>query len=225
MPGLSGLAGLILTPGAASTAPGLLFGTVTSMAPLQVQVDGSTTVTAAVAGLETKAYLGAVGARVLGIRVGARFYITDVISSPVPLNAIYEAVSSSGQSIANNTPTVVTGWTGPTPGAAGTPGAYFTSYSTGVWTFAVPGVYDVEVFLNWSASATTNLRSTGIFLNGAQEVVQTSAQNGNTHSQNAYKPLDIAAGDTLDIRGLQLTGVALTLNSGATHHITVTRRA
>lgn len=96
MPNVSGLAALlgsIQSPAniqAAQSTP--LFGTVSALAPLQIIVDGATTAVSAQAPLEVKRAMQP-GTRVMGLRVGAQFYVLASFGD-VPFARMERSVTS-----------------------------------------------------------------------------------------------------------------------------------
>jgi hypothetical protein len=110
----TGLGALVL-PGATASNPagpnagGFLFGTVSSRTPLRVIIDGATTSLAASAAFSDLQFCG-IGARVIGIRIGTTFYISNIVtpvaSMPTILSQI-NAGSQGGVAVAANTQVIL----------------------------------------------------------------------------------------------------------------------
>jgi hypothetical protein len=154
--GLSGIASLVganASPGNQSIQQQLLFGSVTSSTPLQVTIDGASTPVSAKASLSDAGFC-VVGARVLGVRVGGTFYVTEVWSSAAAPNfAVATWTATAHAAVASFANTAFTG------GSLGaeTIGGSLSARASGL-NFLKKGVYSIEYTLNIASGVAANSR-------------------------------------------------------------------
>lgn len=136
-------------------------------------------------------------------------------SPPGDTGLLYEATSSSTQTLTSGTTATVTGW-------AGTGNIPWSNlYANGVWTIAQAGLYLLNFTVAYAtATSTTGSRGAFIFVNSS-EVRRMVADAGNATSVIAVSTLvNLAAGDTVEFRAYQNSGVnGVALNSTPGHRM------
>lgn len=225
------MSGAVLLGGGTTAPPPMLLGTVvatTTGTTVSVLLDGSTVPVQAVvpANYQWQLCLApyaptpgaidpAIGARVMGMRVGSTFYISHIISGGRGKTLVpYCAVDGTGgQSIASSgSPGVhlTAGW-----GTADTYDVTWDVANTQA-TIATAGRYDLFAMVSFPANA-TGQRTIAVFKNGAQFTgsgAQMSAANTvNSLGTFFTDNLRFAVGDTIYISGSQNSGAALTNNA------------
>jgi hypothetical protein len=142
----------------------------------------------------------------------------------IPIVARYS--TDAGQSIPNTTPTIVNfedlvidTWSAVTVGAS--------------WAFTAPvgGYYQVSVYIEFTATANWAVgerAEIALYKNGAVAAVLDAQENHGATSHRATLQgddvVELAAGDTIDLRITQVSGAALTLRAlGDNNHVAIHR--
>lgn len=191
----------------------LLFGTVSSasLQGCQVLVDGATTPVTAAVGVALQPRIlvdgpganpsngPAVGARVVGQRIGSQFYIQDLLSGGAALNQLAEARTASTAAV-TTTSDIVTGWSD-TTGPGFIPVSKYGTRSGGQVTITTGGLYTINVALNMTIAANSRasifLAKNGVIIGqGASFVGATSRVV--TPALTLDVPLVV--GDVIDVR-------------------------
>lgn len=123
------------------------------------------------------------------------------------------ATNTSGQSIPNNSPTIVTNWTKDFD----THGAF--SSTTGVFTAPIPGKYRITASIIYQTSGVAGDWRIDVYKNGT--IQRGNLINGTlTTFANPIVSLtsNLLAGDTIDVRANQVSTASRTLNSAASYN-------
>ena len=127
--------------------------------------------------------------------------------------------NTSGQSIPNASQTTVTGWT-----LVESSGG--SSYSAGVWTIAVDGVYNIISQISYPiAGSPVGIRKSVLYKNSTViDVTSLDGDSGHITTLTNAMTISLLAGDTVHVETYQSQGSSQSLTTGAgENHITITR--
>lgn len=171
---------------------------------------------------EITAYQGSVGSISLlgndnGPAPGCSVLNVERLSGPSQIAASETvsvgATNTSGQSIPNNSPTIVTNWTKDFD----THGAF--NSTTGVFTAPIPGKYRITASIIYQTSGVAGDWRIDVYKNGT--IQRGNLINGTlTTFANPIVSLtsNLLAGDTIDVRANQVSTASRTLNSAASYN-------